>query len=451
MAPGRIRHTLSISQRQRLALTPAMRTGLTVLRLSALDLIEVIEQEAADNPFLLIEDLRAQDHVGSAVAYDFATDTVAAPRSLIEDLQLQLGAMTLTDEVRAMAWYLAGDVRDDGYLDTGLDEIAKVLGLPLAVIEAALRALQSCDPAGVGARTLAECLELQLIDGGLEPRLAAMAVCHLELFAVRDWRGLAQATGLGLPGLRALAARIQILRPRPIPESNAPAAALLPDLVLEPDGLGGFHVSLGVALAPQVTLNVDLIRAGLGSDPRKKTSAFAKDRLERAEALIRALRQRGETLLRIGRRIAHHQHRFFALGPDHLAPLNRATLAAELDLHPSTIGRAVSSKAMEVAGRLYPLEAFFSTPLPGTESKAVSAFVVQRSIAKMIAHEPVRLPMTDDAICQALRAEGVDIARRTVAKYRGWMRIPSSFVRRRREAEQRMRSQNAGNEGSRNC
>lgn len=420
----------SVRQSQRMLLSPGLHAGLQILRMPTLDLIDAIESEAADNPFLIHDDLRPTACPGGGDAFQFALETTADVRSLVADLQAQIGAMTLAIPVRAMAEYLAGDLRDDGYLDSSLEEIATTLGVPLALAQAGLAALQSCEPAGVGARTLAECLQLQLLDKGVARDLALRVTHHLDLFAHEDWRGLGRALGLPKAGLQDLARLIRELKPHPVIEKAAPDLLLFPDLRLEPDGAGGYTVQLGARLADAVRLNQPLLQAALaeGSD-------FARDRRTRAEAMLVALAFRGETLLRIGRRIAALQHRFFALGPDHLAPLSRAALAAELGLHPSTIGRAVAAKALEVGGRIVPLSLFFSNPLPdATGTASIAAFVVQRRIARMIEAEDADAPLSDAAICAALTASGIDIARRTVAKYRGCMRIQTSFARRRRKA-----------------
>lgn len=426
---------LSLQQRQRMLLSPGLHSGLAILRMPTLDLIEAIEAEAAENPFLLHDDLRRLVAQPGSDAFQVALETHAAVQSLVADLHLQIGAMTLAAEVRAVAEYLAGDLRDDGYLDTPLNELAGALGLPLTLIEQGLAALQSCDPAGVGARHLAECLELQLLDRGVSADLAASMVRHLDLFATEDWRGLGRALGLPLPDLQQLAQMIRNLTPHPVVQLAEPGLILFPDLRLDSDGAGGFRVRLGAGLGDAVRLNAPLLQASAEQGRR-----FGRDQRTRAEALLAALGFRGETLLRIGQVIAVRQHRFFALGPDHLAPLTRLEVAAELDLHPSTISRAVASKAMEVGGCILPLAMFFSNAIPAVGGGPErSAFVVQRQIARMIDTEPDGTPLTDAAICAALAATGIDIARRTVAKYRGCMRIESSFARRRRKVAPRVR------------
>ena len=429
------RTSLSLQQRQRMMLSPGLHSGLAILRMPTLELIEAIEVEAAENPFLLHDDLRRLVAQPGGDAFQVALETHAAVRSLVADLHLQIGAMTLPADVRAMAEYLAGDLRDDGYLETPLDEIAGALGLPLALAKAGLAALQSCDPAGVGARHLAECLQLQLLDRGVAADLAASMVQHLDLFATEDWRGLGRALDLPPTDLRHLAHLIRTLAPHPVAELAEPGLMLFPDLRLDSDGAGGFQVRLGAGLGDAVRLHAPLVQASL-----QQGHGFGRDQRTRAEALLAALGFRGQTLLRIGQVIAARQHRFFALGPDHLAPLTRATVAAELGLHPSTISRAVAAKAIEVGGRILPLAMFFSNAVPAVGGGPDrSAFVVQRQIARMIEAEAGGPPLTDAAICAALAATGIDIARRTVAKYRGCMRIQSSFARRRRKDASRVR------------
>ncbi len=419
-----------------------LRASLAILRLPTLDLFDEIEREAAENPFLVVDDLRQLAGTTGRAAFDIALDLVASQPSLVESLRHQLAAMSLPDDLAAIAGYLAGDLRDDGYLDTPLPDVADALGVSLAQVEAALVAVQACEPAGVGARSLAECLELQLLDRGIAPGLAHRVIGHLELFGGENTSRLARALGLTEAELRPLAALVRTLAPRPVADLGPPAVPLMPDLVLERGSDGGFRAALGVLAMPQVRLNTELLVAG-GAQADDGGMIFVSDMRARAEALVRALQFRGQTLLRIGAWIARHQHRFLALGPDHLQPVSRQAVAAALNLHPSTVGRAISGKALETGGRLYPLSFFFSQPLAKGPDGVVSAFSVQCLIARVVAAERPEAPLSDETICQMLRAEGVDIARRTVAKYRGCLRISSSF-RRRRKAVPRRRMPPAG-------
>jgi RNA polymerase sigma-54 factor len=416
-------------QTQRLALTPGMRRSLELLRMPAVDLAADLVRMAAENPFLLVDWPRGS---GGGRAYEVALETVAARPSLVESLRGQLGLMALPARVADLAAYLAGDLRDDGYLDTPLDDYAQRLGADPRDLMAALAALQACEPAGVGARTLAECLDLQMRDRGVPAALIKRVLAHLPLFGGPDVGALAAALDLPVDAVRALAGLVRTLRAQPVPEGEGQAPRVLrADLVVTRDNCGALVVAPVRQSLPRVRLNAAL---------RARGGGFAKDAQREAEALIAALAQRQSTLVRIGTALAEAQHRFFALGPEHLAPLSRAALAARLDLHPSTVGRAVAGKALDHQGRLYPLSMFFSAALGGEDGQGgpVSAFATQQALARIVAHENPEAPLSDAMICERLRAEGVDITRRTVAKYRGCMRIPSSYERHRRHGQRSM-------------
>lgn len=419
-----MKQTLQLGQRQRLNLAPGVRQGLSVLRLPAVDLLDLIAREAAENPFLIVEDRRRA--VSAIAGIDVALDTVAAQPSMVERLFRQIGLMTLAPATQALALHLVGELREDGYLDVPLQEIAAELSVPLEALEAALSVLQQCDPAGVGARSLAECLELQLRDVGLDKALAQAVVARIDQFSTAQPEKLARALGVSLTRLREIAAMVSGLRAKPVTPDDTPAAPLLPDLVLEKDANGTFRVTSRSAVLPHVRLNTALLVQAAAQD-------FGAAAQARAQMLVQALAFRGSTLLRIGERIAHHQHRALRDGPDGLVPLTRATIAGDLGLHPSTVSRAVAGKALEVDGRLWPLERFFSHALPVAGAESVSAFVVQRSIARLIAAEPEGAPLSDLRLSEMLHAEGVDISRRTVAKYRICLRIPPSHERRRQK------------------
>lgn len=407
--------SLRVGVRQRAVLAPALRGALSVLRMPLAELQAEIARELADNPFL-------RRHRGPRGEAELPL-ALAATETPLERLRAQIGLMPLAPDVRAMAEHLAAELREDGYLETPLTEIAAELGVPLALAEAGLAAVQGCEPAGVGARNLTECLTLQLIDRGVERGLAAATVARLEAFVAGNWRELGRELGLPRPELERIAALLPALVAHPLSPA-APALPLLPDLVAEPRAGGGHDVRLAREAAPRLSLDVAML-ARAGDEP------FARDCRARAEALIAAVAARGTTLERIGAHLAEAQAAAFAHGPEHLRPLTRAEVAAALGLHASTVGRAVADKAIAIDARVVPLSQFFASAVPQAEGAALAGLALRRRIARMIAAEPPAAPLSDEAIRQALAAEGIDIARRTVAKYREWMRLPSSHQRRR--------------------
>ncbi|GHE01700.1 hypothetical protein U879_16315 [Defluviimonas sp. 20V17] len=426
---------LSIGQHPGLALTPGMRQSLRILAMPPVELALEITREAESNPFLTV----TPPARGGLSAFDIALETMPARPSLGEGLRRQLGEMSLPPGVRAVADYLTGALRDDGYLDATEAELVSETGQPRAVVAEAIAALQRCEPAGVGARSLPECLALQLTDRGISPGLAAEAVAHLDLFAQDDWAELGKVLHLGPGEVSALDAALRGLSPHPVDPGGPESSPLVPDLVVETAPGGGMSVRLAEGVMPAISLDEALLAQVPDPD-----DPFVVSARSRAEALIRAVSHRGETLLRIGLRLVADQHLFFSCGPDHLAPLSRRVLAEELSLHPSTLGRAVAGKVLLTGGALYPLSMFFPSGLPMGHGGTVSSHAVKIAIRRMVEHEPAAQPLSDAVIRERLVADGIDITRRCVAKYRESMRIPSSFERRRRAARHRGQAMEAG-------
>ena len=419
-----LRPRLDLRQTQGLALSAQMRVALSVLRMSPQELAEEIAREAARNPFLLHEPLPAP---AGAMGRN---DDTAQEESLQVSLARQLALMDLAPDIAAAVQVLLGELREDGMLDVTLDDLASELGLRLDLLETALAALQRCEPAGVGARDLPESLRLQLIDKGLSPAAAARTVAHLRLFVARDWPAIMRQLALPRPAAEQRADLVRGLSTRPAPAPPAaPETLTRADLRLERADDGTLSLSLPRD-RPIARLDTALVQ-------RASAEGFAPDLLARARALLAALDQRGQTLKRIGDWLLENQPGFFADGPAALTPLTRAALADALGLHPSTIGRAVAGKAVDVDGRLWPLSAFFSAAIPAQGSE-ISSRRVQARIQALIGAEARDCPLSDEAIMQHLHAEGVDIARRTVAKYRQGLRIPSSAARRRRSRTHRL-------------
>jgi RNA polymerase sigma-54 factor len=412
-----------------------MRKSLELLRLSAVELQMATAQELRENPFL-IRDFRDGMQRGSTLV-EFSPDTMAAAPPMLERLHRQIGLMQIAPEARAVAEYLAAELREDGYLETPVPEVAAQLGLSVARVEAGLAALQACDPPGIGARTLAECLALQLMDAAQLPRvLADVIVARLEDFVAGRGAAVAAAVGLDAATQARVESALPCLASQPVADAGRPAPAFWPDLIVRANPDGALAVDLCRDTAPRIRLDPRLVALAGNDDATLEYRA-------RAEALLAALRYRGETLLRLGQAIIAAQAPFFAGARDDIRPLSRREVAGALGLHPSTVGRAVASKAIEAGGRVYPLSMFFSAALPGADGRAVSAHAVRHRIAALIGAEPACAPLSDARICAALNAEGVDIARRTVTKYRQWMRLPATTGRRRTALNRRRRAERA--------
>ena len=411
---------LELGIQQRLALTPVVRTRLMVLRLSPLELAEEAAREAARNPFLLFE--APQRQPTNTLTPDITL--VAAAIGFQEDLRQQIARKPLASDLAAVVDFLIGELREDGFLDTDLPTLSDELTVPLDLLSQALTVLQTCDPPGIGARDLPECLMLQLRDKGLGADDAAATVAQLPAFARKDWTALSAALGLDQAALRHRADQLRTLTPRPVPEPpSVTEGVLMPDLRLDRLRDGQLSVAPEHSARPRLRLDQAMVQ-------RAKSDGFAPELLARAMALIEAVDQRGRTLARIGDWLIEKQQLFFLHGPEGLSPASRNDLAADLGLHPSTISRAVAGKSIDVDGKLWPLSIFFSSAIVGP-SGPVSSRAVQYRISDLIGQESKEKPLSDETLVTKLRSEGIDIARRTVAKYRQGLRIPSSPERRK--------------------
>ena len=414
-----LRSRVHLTTRPGLVLSAHMRAAISMLRMPTSELLEDIAREAAENPFLVVDSPRT---AGEISAYDYALATAAAPESLHDRLARQLAVQHLDAPTEAAAAFLIGELREDGYLDATLEDLADSTGAPLTLLEAGLRALQRCDPPGIGARDLPECLALQLVDAGIAEEMARAITARLEDFAEGRWARLAPALSLPVAELQRIADLLHRFTSSPIQSDDTAPIVLIPEIRIE---CRGDHAEawLNSATLPMVSV-LEADRGALGTEEMRAL-------FERATAFSEAIAARHATLLRIAAVVAARQREFFLEGHERIAPLTRGEIAETLGLHPSTVGRAIAGKALIADGRVYPFGRFFSRAL-AAEGRGISPFDIQRRIRTLIAQEDSRAPLADTQIQTHLRNEGVDIARRTVAKYRKCLRIPSSFARRAR-------------------
>lgn len=296
---------IGLHQQQLLKLTPGMRSSLSLLRMPADQLIEEISREAAENPFLVVR------HRISVSAYEVALATVAGQDSLSVSLAHQIDLQRLEDDARAAAFFLITQLREDGYLDTSLPELARDISMPLALLERGLAALQRCEPTGVGARNLAECLELQLVEKRYDPAQARAIVGRLEDFAQNRLARVAKDLGLSKDHVARIARDIRDLTPAPVADERAIVVARIPDLLIErQDG------TLTLSLNPDAYPRISLARIS----PATLDSPELRQCYDRARNLARGVSSRNATLLRIGRHIVDAQASFFLIGPTTLNP-----------------------------------------------------------------------------------------------------------------------------------
>ncbi|MDN5925768.1 MAG: RNA polymerase factor sigma-54 [Hyphomicrobiales bacterium] len=377
----------------------------------------------------------AHDGGGHALESDgFSLEEVtAAPVTLRDHVREQI-AFAFTDPVEsAVAVELADGVDDAGYLRAGLGEVAERLGVGADVAAAVLSVCQTFDPAGIFARDLSECLALQLrVRDRLDPAMEAL-LRNLELLARRDFQALTRLCGVGQEDLLDMLAEIRALDPKPgMAFAGGTADVIVPDVLVRPAPDGSWQVELNPDTLPRVLVdNAYYARvSSAAKDPAEKD--FLTECLQSATWLKRSLDQRARTVLKVASEIVRQQDAFLVHGVRHLRPLNMKSIAEAIGMHESTVSRVAANKYMLTPRGVFELRYFFTPAIAGANAgEAHSSEAVRDRIRQLIEQEEPAEVLSDDSIVDKLRQSGVDIARRTVAKYREGMSIPSSIERRR--------------------
>ena len=357
---------------------------------------------------------------------------LSSPVTLADHLQSQLSVMVMPDLVRQAANSIIGNLEESGYLTTPLEEIAVTEGLHLDNVKAGLKAVQSLDPTGVGARNIRECLLLQLEARGCRYGVAWTIIHdHLKLLEVRHLSQLAKLMGRPMEHIQIAVGVIRHLDPAPgLRFSSAGARQVEPDVYISKDG-DDYVITLNDDDIPQLRLNGEYKRmVDREQEPNKDVRNYVKERYASALQLIKNIEQRKQTILRVCQSIVRRQGDFLEFGIDHLKPMMIKEVAEEIGVHPSTVSRAVASKYAHTPQGVFELRYFFSEAVQGPSGSATPLLIVKRRVKKMIEDENSAHPLTDEQITARLQAEGIQVTRRTVAKYREDMKIPSTHQRR---------------------
>ena len=449
----------SLSQQQTLA--PQMRKSLEILQAGTLELSQLVRQALETNPVLeeCIESVSLDadapepetadslEHLNETDDdwrdYDIVSgkttpwsaddeerrqhfyDSIVAPESLQQHLQLQLDQSMVEPDIRHAAQAILGNLDARGFLDLPLKDLGGRLGLQADPLEAALKLVQSFHPPGVGAAGIVDSLLLQLEHGGRKDSLEYKIVSeHLEALARKHYAQIARALGTSEERIAAAAASIGHLSPNPGGEFDPTENPhILPDVVIERDAGGRWLAQLTNEHLPNLRLN-DFYKDMIGSSGvDSKTRQFLRDHISDGRSLIRAISLRQETILAIAHKIIEHQPLFLERGPRHLRPLTMTSIAEELNMHNATISRAVAGKYLLTPHGLMEMRAFFASGYQTRDGEEVSNTGVREAIQQLIARENTAKPLTDAALTKQLAAQGIKIARRTVAKYREQLNI----------------------------
>ena len=481
---------LQARQGAQLAMTPKLQQAIKLLQLSNIELSAFVEEQLEKNPLLergtgdenrrneaveattettdgsadtvstaaAVSDMDAPDHaiapestasdVGGSVDwsrnnsggsfsgsgdYDAMANN-AAEVTLTEHIQSQLAHLRFDEKDRLIAEYLIGQIDEAGYLRMSPEEAAENLGVGQGRVSSTLLQLQTLEPTGLFATSLSECLGLQLREMEALDMPTQMLLDNLELLAKHDLSQLSKLCGVKVDALKEMIGRLRKLSPKPgLAYGGTMAGAVEPDVYIRETPNGGWAVELNADTLPRVLVNKrsynEVKKAG--GDDEAARSCISECHAD-ASWLVKSLDQRARTILKVSSEIAKQQDAFFAYGIDHLRPLKLRDVADAIEMHESTVSRVTSGKYMHTPRGLFELKFFFTATIPSLDGgEGHSAEAVRHKIKILIAEETATTIVSDDKMVQLLRNQGIDIARRTVAKYRESMGIPSSVERRR--------------------
>lgn len=360
-------------------------------------------------------------------------DYVAQRPTLRDHLGEQLAITRIDREIRPLCMAIINSLDENGYFRSNEAEFTAQTGASAAEFRAALDEVQKLEPCGIGARDLAECLKLQLVERNRFDPAMEQLIANLELLARRDFKALQRICEVDLEDLMEMVEEIRALDPRPARAfEHAPVQAIVPDVIVFERNDGSFGIELNPEALPRVLVNqtyraiVDRSRAG------EEEKAFVIECLNSANWLVRSIEQRAQTILKVMAEIVKRQDAFFVKGIRHLRPISLRQVADQIGMHESTVSRVTSNKYVMTSRGMFELKFFFTAAIAAVEGEeAHSAEAVRHEIRDLIEGESADSVLSDDAIVEILAGKGIEIARRTVAKYREGMNIASSVQRRR--------------------
>ena len=362
----------------------------------------------------------------------FFLDSLTAPPSLHAHLEEQLNESGLDEAQKKAGEYIIGNVDENGWLAADVAEVAREAGVPEAAVEAALAVIQEFDPPGVAARGLKECLLIQLRRSGrgAESVEARLVAGQLEALGAAGAAELAKAAGLAEDEVAEALKAIALLDPKPgLKFSAAPAVYVTPEVEIRKPAEGEYVVEMLRDGLPRLRISAEY--EAMLEDPETAAEAkkYLAEKVRSGKFVMDSLHQRRETVRRLAEEIAAAQKEFFEQGISRLKPLTMGAVAEKLGVHETTVGRAVSGKYVRTPQGVFELKFFFTAGLKMADGESISTEAVKEAVAKVLGHEDVRKPLSDQAIAEKLKEQGFQVARRTVAKYREQLGVPPAHKR----------------------
>ena len=458
---------LDLKQSQNLVMTPQLQQAIKLLQLNNQEIAEFIEEEIEHNPLLEKVDAPSEDKqndtatepvknerteedfdAGSAMA-DMGTggntsfdkldnafeNSISRPETLRDHLTAQLLISITNPRDQMIAALLIDQLDEAGYLRTSVDELAEKLGCSVERLERLLDVLKGFDPTGIFARDLEECLALQLEEQGKLDVPTQKLLDNLKLLADHDFKKLAEVCDVNETYLKDMISDIKSLNPKPAADfDHIVVQTAVPDVVMKklPKNVGGgWRVELNTDTLPKVLVNNTYYKEVASSATQKKDKEYLSNKLSSANWLVRSLDQRAQTILKVAAEIVEQQDAFFNYGIEFLQPLTLKDIADVIEMHESTVSRVTNNKYIGTPRGLFELKYFFSTALISDSGVSHSAESIRARIKSLTDDEDPKKILSDDKIVALLKSEGIDVARRTVAKYRDALQIPSSVQRRK--------------------
>ncbi len=423
-------------QSLKLVMTKELTQAITLLQYSSLDLTKFLEEQTLENPLIEVKQTDFNRVMKSKVKNESYTNPIdyigKKETTLYEHLLTQLSYMKVNTEKKRTMEYIIQLLDSNGYLYFPEEEIAKDLNTDTETIESAIHYIQSLEPIGVGARSLQECLLLQLRKLPKRNSLAETIIQdYFEEFAEKSWKEIAKQLDVKLFDIQQIFDFIQTLQPRPgAAFHGGEAQYIVPDFDIQVEN-GVVIMNMHDSYLPKVSLNLQYYQHFI-QEKDSKTKSYLQEKVDQCQWIMRSLEQRKLTLQNVMNEIINRQLDFFLKGPAHLKPLIMSDVAQSLDIHESTVSRAVKDKFVQTPFGIFEMKYFFSRNIQTTGSTDTSSTQVKNVLKELIDEENKQKPLSDQEIVSILKEEhGILVSRRTIAKYRDQLNIPSSSKRKR--------------------
>ena len=427
-------------QTLKLTMTQELSQAIALLQYSAQELAAFLEDKALENPLLKIEnvnvkpmnpliDRNRRKHQKSEK--DWIEQIADKPFSLEEYLISQLNIKNLTAVQMKVIRHLIKNIDENGYFTGGLSEIALKLQVELDIIDDCLAIIQTLEPAGIGARNLQECLALQCYYKNPNNELAQTILStYFVPFAEKKWKPIAKELGVSMKDLQGVFDEIQQLNPKPgALLYQEPTTYIIPDAIIEQTN-EGLTVRMFDESLPRIRFNEPYYQKF--HKQNQQVSRFLQDKVQDYQWILKSIEQRKETLTKVVAKIVEKQPAFFQKGSQYLVPMTMKEIASELEIHESTVSRAVREKYVQTPIGTYPLKTFFTSTIQTSDDESTSSTLVKNEIGFLVAQENKEKPLSDQDMVELLKGKkGILVSRRTVAKYREQLGIPSSAKRKR--------------------